>query len=81
MTNPEPPRRYKSYGELTVAEIVERQARLAQGELDPKIESEEYRQHRREALLAGGLDEEASEDETPLEEQSVEQHVWRMQRR
>jgi hypothetical protein len=82
MTKPQPPRQFKRYDELTVAEIAERQAALARGELEPpRPETSEFKAFRNKALEAGGLPPDRNLDEVPLEELTTREHVERLARR
>jgi hypothetical protein len=74
-----PPEKFKSIEDYTPAEHVEHQARLARGEINPKIESEQYRAYRREVLRAGGIEPDEEDDPPPLEDMTAEQHARRLQ--
>jgi hypothetical protein len=72
------PRRYKSIEELTTEEHFERVGARLRGEATPpKVETAEYKEHRRRALRAAGMGDEADalEDRPDPESWTVEDHV------
>jgi hypothetical protein len=74
------PRRFKERSELTMDEelaVVQAQRR---DDPEPKFETDEYRQARREHLEAGGFDADGGELETPLEDMTPEDHFNRIRR-
>jgi hypothetical protein len=72
------PPRWKQIEDYTPAEHVERLAAERRGETF-RVETAEYRDHRRRVLRAGGLDDEADDDEgRSPDEMTVEGHVKRL---
>lgn len=60
-----PPRRFKRMDELTVGEILEQQRTGVQ------VETEAYREHRRQALAAAGIEDESDPGSRPIEEMTA----------
>ena len=80
MKTPEVPRQFKHYDELTVVEIVARQAARAHDGLEPPMpETDEFRAYRNRVLEDGGLPPDRH-DVSP-EDLTVREHVERMTRR
>lgn len=79
---PDVPERFKDREDLSVGETVEILQREHRGEINPAIESPEYKNYKRNALVEAGLEvDEVDDPITPLEDQSVSEHLARIQTR
>lgn len=66
-----PPRRFKTIEELDVGEHIQRMNALRAGAPEPTFERPEYREHRRQALAAAGIEDESDAGEKPIEEMTA----------
>jgi hypothetical protein len=76
-----PPERFKKREDLTVDEQLAAIQAQKRGDPAPRFETDEYRQARREALEAAGLDpDDDAEESMALEDMTPEDHFNRIRR-
>lgn len=78
---PEAPRRYLDATELSVEQLIQREQARKRGEPEPRFETPDYIEAKRQLLSDHGFDETDDEQPVDVSEWTVEQHIDHISRR